>query len=395
MAETLTSLPTRRDNHFDPPPELLRIRDEPVHRLIFPDGHPGWLVIGYSTARKVLADPRFSVRQELRRELISRGSSALPEEPAQPGFFVRMDPPEHTRYRRLLTAHFTVRRMSHLATRVEQITGERLDAMRRSGPPVDLVEEFALPIPSMVICELLGVPYADHEFFQRHSATTVTLDVSREEQAGAMSALREYLAELTAAKRADPGDDLLSTLTRDEGLTDLEIANIALLLLLAGHEATGNMLALGAYALLRNPEQLALLRSDPSLMGGAVEELLRYLSVVHLGTRRVALEDVEVDGTPVRAGETVFVSLPVADRDPGRHTNPDELDITRPARGHLAFGHGVHQCLGQQLARIELRVGYTELLRRFPSLRPAVPPSAVAMRENTATFGVRSLPVTW
>ncbi|SEP53558.1 cytochrome P450 [Amycolatopsis saalfeldensis] len=395
MGEPLASLPTRRDNPFDPPPELLRIRDEPVHRLSFPDGHAGWLVTGYSTARKVLADRRFSVRQELRHELISRGSSPRPEEPAQPGFFARMDPPEHTRYRRLMTAHFTVRRMKHLTTRVEQITRERLDAMRRLGPPVDLVKEFALPIPSTVICELLGVPYADHEFFQGHSSTMVALDISREAFAGAMSALRGYLAELAAAKRAGPTDDMISVLAREEGLTDLEIVNIALLLLVAGHETTANMLTLGTYALLRNPEQLALLRSDPSLVEAAVEELLRYLSVVHLGVRRVALEDVELDGMTVGAGETVVVSLPVADRDPERHPNPDELDLARPVGGHLAFGHGVHQCLGQQLARTELRVGYTELLRKFPSLRMAVSPSAVAMRENTATSGVQSLPVAW
>jgi cytochrome P450 len=395
VGEPLTSLPTKRDNHFDPPADLLRIRDEPVHRLTFPDGDAGWLVTGYAAARTVLADPRFSVRQELRSELISRGTTPQREEPAQPGFFARMDPPEHTRYRRLLTAHFTVRRMNRLTERVGQITNERLDAMERLGPPVDLVEQFALPIPSLVICELLGVPYADHEFFQRHSATMVALDIAPEKVAAAMRALLEHLGALVVAKRAEPADDLLSLLAADDGLTDLEVVNMALLLLVAGHETTANMLALGTYALLRHPEQLALLRSDPSLIDGAVEELLRYLSIVHFGVRRVALEDVELDAVTVNAGDTVVVSLPVADRDPARHADPDTLNLARPAGGHLAFGHGVHQCLGQQLARIELRVGYGELLRRFPSLRPAAPPDDVPMRENTAAFGVRILPVTW
>jgi cytochrome P450 len=243
-----------------------------------------------------------------------------------------------------------------------------------------------------VICDLLGVPYSSHEAFEQQSHDMVDPSLSPEERDAAAGAMYMSLAELVAAKRAHPADDLLSGLLE---LSDDEVVGIGLMLLFAGHETTANMLALGTFALLEHPSQLAALRSSPSLIDGAVEELLRYLSIVQYEVNRAALEDVEVAGQLVRAGESLLVSLPMANRDPSRFASPDELDLTRATGGHLAFGHGVHQCLGQQLARIELRLGFTALLARFPDLRLAVPAAEVPLNAGRGIYGVAELPVTW
>ncbi|MBV8933597.1 MAG: cytochrome P450, partial [Kutzneria sp.] len=364
----------------------------PVHRLSFPDGTEGWLVNGHSVVREVLADARFSARHELRGVPADQRDRV---ERAAPGFFVRMDPPEHTKYRRLLTGQFTVRRMNLLVPRIEEITEECLDAMRRKGPPVDLVGSFAVPIPSLVICELLGVPRADRARFQSHAATAFNLEATGGQVSGALTGINQFLGELVRRKRIEPADDLLSGLLASGELTDGEATAMAFLLLVAGHETTSNMLALGVYALLCHQDQLALLRAEPTRADAAVEELLRYLSIIQFGAMRVALEDVELHGHVVRAGEALVLSLPAANRDPERFTDPDTLDLTRSAAGHLAFGHGVHQCLGQQLARVQMRIGYTMLLRRFPRLRLAIPPEDVPLRHAMATYGVHRLPVTW
>ncbi|HZN19878.1 MAG TPA: cytochrome P450 [Micromonosporaceae bacterium] len=399
MAEAVSTpikLPTARSTIFDPPDELGRLREEqPVTPLAYVDGHVGWLVTSYSAARVVLDDPRFSARQELRHSPIPHPFAEEKPTPAQPGFFIRMDPPEHTRYRRLLTGQFTVRRMRQLEPRIQRFTDERLDAMEQAGPPVDLVQEFALPIPSLVICDLLGVPYADRERFQRDSETVLALNVDKEEIFKAIASIGGYLHQLVQTKRAEPADDMLSGLVQSGELTDEEVTNIAHLLLVAGYETSANMLALGTYALLRHPEQLAALRADPSLIDGAVEELLRYVTITQFGTMRVALEDVELDGQLVKAGETVLVSLPAANRDPAQFPDPDKLDLSRPPTGHLALGHGVHLCIGQELARIEMRIGYRALFDRFPQLRLAAEPEDIPMRHDRGIYGVHKLPVAW
>ncbi|WP_414636050.1 cytochrome P450 [Amycolatopsis sp.] len=391
-------LPTTRRCPFDPPDELGRLRARhPVSRMIYPDGHAGWLVTGHAAVRAVLADLRFSSRQELilhapiPHPLAPRGEPV----PAMPGTLTRVDPPEHTRYRRLLTGQFTVRRMKQLAHHIEEIAEEHLDALEKAGPPGDLVRGYALPIPSLVICELLGVPYADHERFQRDAATLFNLEGKAENMMAALTDLTDYLGELVRRKRAEPADDLLTGLVTSGALTDAELTTIGLTLLVAGHETTANMLALGTFALLEHPDQLAALRAEESLIDNAVEELLRYLSIVHIGPVRVALEDVELEGELIKAGDHVTLNLPAANRDPARFPDPDELDITRPATGHVAFGHGVHQCLGQQLARIEMRVAFPALLRRFPGLRLAVPANEVPARPHAAIYGLDRLPVTW
>jgi cytochrome P450 len=384
------SLLTSRTHPFDPPRELLD-DPSPMRRITFSDGHEGWLVTSYELARAVLADLRFSSAFERRRQLVRRSSvAAMP-----PGFFIGMDPPDHTRLRKLLTGQFTVRRMKALEPRIEQIVGEHLDAMALAGPPVDLVEAYALPIPSLVICELLGVPYADRDRFQRDSHALLALDSTREAATAAMTSLQSYLSDLVERKRAEPGDDLIGGLLAGGELSDDELVGVAILLLVAGHETTANMLGLGTFALLLDPDQAGALRDGRVDVANAVEELLRYLTVIQFGTTRTAVEDVELGGELIRAGEPVGVYLPTANRDKARFTSGNELDLAADAHGHLTFGHGVHQCLGQQLARIEMRVAYPALLRRFPTLRLAVPPEDVPLRTDMSIYGVHRLPVEW
>ncbi|WP_371127195.1 cytochrome P450 [Streptomyces sp. 2112.3] len=389
------TLPTARPAGcpFDPPGELTALRTErPLTRMRFPDGHVGWLATGYSAVRAIHADPRFSSRYELLHYPFEDGyTGELP--PAPVGDLTGLDAPEHTRYRRLLMGKFTVRRMRLLTSRVEEITTEHLDAMERQGPTVDLVEAFAKPLPALMICELLGVPYAGREVFQRHVATVMTRSATMDEVAAAMAALQNILAELVSAKRAQPTDDLLGDLTTTD-LTGEELAGIGSFLLAAGLDTTANMLAHGTFALLSHPHQLAALRADPGLADQAVEELLRYLSIAHTSARS-ALEDVELEGQLIKAGQTVVLSIEAANRDPERFPDPDTLDLHRKATGHLAFGHGIHQCLGQQLARVEMRVALPALLARFPTLRLAVPPEEVPLRHGMNIYGVHRLPVTW
>jgi cytochrome P450 len=394
---TVTTMPTARRPGcpFDPPAQLLDARRHgPISRYTFPDGHQGWLITGYDLTRSVLADPRFSSRKELMRHHPLIDFTGVEVPPAPPGEFLLMDEPQHSRYRKPLVGKFTVRRMRQLTERIEQITTDHLDAMEDTGPPTDLVTAFAKPIPAIVICELLGVPYADRDSFQEQIDSFMNGETSDEDLIAAYTAVQNYLADLVAAKRAHPTDDVLSDLT-DSDLSDEELKGMSLLLLAAGFDTTANMLALGTYALLSHPEQLDALRADPTLADRAVEELLRYLSVAKT-FMRTALEDVELGGHTITAGTAVILSYHTANRDPDRFPDPHTLDIRREAGGHLAFGHGIHQCLGQQLARVEMRVAFPALLSRFPTLRLALPADQVPLRPETADiYGVKSLPVTW
>ncbi|MEU7226210.1 cytochrome P450 [Streptomyces chrestomyceticus] len=400
MSESLHTVPTlptgrRSGCPFAPPAELTEARRHgPISRYTFPGGKPGWLITGYDLVRAVLADQRFSSRKELMRHhpTIDYGDIEVP--PAPPGEFLLMDDPEHRRYRKPLAGKFTVRRMRLLTERVEQVTADCLDAMEKTGPPADLVSAFAKPIPAVMICELLGVPYEDRGSFQEQVESFMSGETTDEELIAAYTAVQNYLAELVAAKRANPTDDVLSELT-DSDLTDEELRGISLILLAAGLDTTANMLALGTFALLQNPAQLAALRAEPALADRAVEELLRYLSVAKTFLR-VPLEDVELGGHTVEAGSPVILSLNTANRDPERFADPHALDLRRQGGGHLAFGHGIHQCLGQQLARVEMGVAFPALVNRFPSLRLAVPAEEVELRPEIADiYGVKRLPVTW
>jgi cytochrome P450 len=297
----------------------------------------------------------------------------------------------------MLTPEFTIRRMKRLEPRIVEIVDQQLDAMENAGPAADLVGSFALTIPSLVICELLGVPYDDRDDFQRRSALQLDLSIPIAERLDLQRQGRAYMQSLVERSRQHPGDDILGMLVREHGseLTDDELIGIASLLLLAGHETTSNMLGLGTLALLRHSDQLAAVRDDPDAVGPAVEELLRWLSIVHSAIPRITTTDVQIAGVPISAGQLVFVSLPSGNRDPGFTDSPEVLDIRRGAPGHLAFGHGVHHCLGAPLARMEMRVAFPALLQRFPTLALAEDFDDVQFRSFHFIYGLKSLAVKW
>jgi cytochrome P450 len=361
--------------------------------MTFPDGHRGWLVTSHELVRAILEDNRFSARFELIHSPLPGAGTKELLPPAPPGMFGGMDLPESTRYRSLLKPKFSRRQMERLSGRIKEIADEHLDAMEEHGPPVDLVEAYALPIPALVICELLGVPYSEREAFQRHAIGVNNNDLPSSEQWAAIVAIQEYLTELVVSKRTKPADDLLSELTETD-LTDEEITNIGVLMLGAGFETTANMLSLSTWALLRNPDQLAALRAEPDLIDKAVEELLRYLTITHTGAR-ATLEDVEIGGHVIKAGECIALSNIAANRDPKKFTDPNTLDLRRQAAGHVAFGHGVHLCMGKDLARVEMRVALPALLNRFPTLRMDIDPDEVPLRLSSDVFGVDRFPVAW
>jgi cytochrome P450 len=386
-------------NGFDPAPELAELREgEGITRIRTAFGMDAWIVTRFADVREVLSDPaRFSNSrlQDVRRP---PGFPPLsPEERSRQiaGNLLAADPPEHTRLRRMLTPEFTVRRMRRLEPRIRDIVDEHLDAMERHGPPADLVAEFALPVPSLVICELLGVPYADRSAFQERSNRQLDLRLPVEDRLRAGRESRSYMAELVARAQSDPGEDMLGMLVREHGddLTTDELIGIASLLLIAGHETTANMLALGTLALLRHPDQLAIVRDEPERVDSAVEELLRWLTIVHTGTAKMATVDTEIAGQPIAAGDLVMCALPTANRDPELRADPDRLDVTRGGVGHVAFGHGIHHCLGAPLARMEMKIGFPALLRRFPGL--AEVPGTAEFRSFNIIYGMRSLQVTW
>jgi cytochrome P450 len=365
---------------FDPAPGLAARRGGgAVQTVELRNGARAFLVLGFEEARAVLADTRFSsdrVRYKdatalQPHEVAELAAAADRGEPLRPadvertdGMFVFMDPPEHTRIRRLLQGQFTVRRMRALTERMRAIADEHIDAMLAAGPDADLVAAYALPLPSQMICELLGVDYADRARFQENTAVGLSSTSSDADRSRALGELYTFLAGLVAHKKENPADDLLSGLVHDTDppLPDNQLVDIALVLLGAGHETTANMLGLGTFALLRDPGQLAFLREHPDRIDDAVEELLRHLSIIQLGVSRVATENLEVGGVTVPAGSTVVVALPEVNRDPRTVEAGDELDLSRRRVPHLAFGHGVHQCIGSQLARVEMQVGFERLV---------------------------------
>ena len=399
QAPELPPLHMRRDA-FNPTPELRKIREtDGVRTATNAFGMTVYLVTRHEDIKDVLSDhERFSNARP--PGFVVPGAPAVPEEEqanARAGNLLGLDPPEHQRLRRMVTGEFTIRRMNRLEPRIVEIVDAQLDAMEKTGPPVDLVASFALPVPSLVICELLGVPYDDRDDFQRRSARQLDLSIPIPERLELVRRGREYMGSLVEGSRQQPGDDILGMLVREHGteLTDNELIGIAGLLLLAGHETTSNMLGLGTLALLRHPDQLAAVRDDPDAIGPAVEELLRWLSIVHSAIPRITTTDVEIAGVPIPAGQLVFVSLPSGNRDPNFIDCPEVLDIGRGAPGHLAFGHGVHHCLGAPLARMEMRIAFPAVLRRFPALALAEDFSDVAFRSFHFIYGLRSLEVTW
>jgi cytochrome P450 len=388
-------VPWARIDKFDPPAVFETLRaDRPLAKMVYPDGHVGWLVSSYELVREVLSDPRFSHSCEIGHFPVTHQGQVLPTHPLIPGMFIHMDPPEHTRYRKLLTGEFTVRRSSRLTSRVEAVAAEQIDVMRAHGAPADLVTNFAKPLVLRVLSEMVGLPYDESDRYLPAVHLLHDAEADPAEAAVAYAQAGAFFDEIIERKRRQPGDDLISALV-NEDLTGEELRNMVTLMLFAGYETTESALAVGVFALLHHTEQLAALRADPTKLDGTIEELLRYLTINQYHTYRTALEDLKLNGEMIKQGDTVTVSLPAANRDPAKFGCPEKFDIDRETSGHVAFGFGVHQCLGQNLARIELRVGLSALLRAFPDLRLAVPADEVPLRLKGSVFAVGNLPVSW
>jgi cytochrome P450 len=393
-AEVLAVPAERGACPFDPPPAYDRAREQdPVAKVKLFDGSTAWMLTRHQDVRTVLQDHRFSA---------DGGKPGFPF--LSPGrrviatvntTFIRMDDPEHARLRRMLTSDFIIKRVEALRPQIRAIAVELLDTMTRGRDRADLVAEFALPLPSLVICLLLGVPYEDHAYFQKCSSTILNGNASEEQIKQAREDLNGYIKGLAESKRDSAGEDIISRLMQREDLSTDEVATMSTLLLVAGHETTANMTSLSMLTLLRDPAQMARLRSEPALISGAVEELLRYLSIVHTGLPRVATEDVEIGGRTIHAGDGVLLMINTANRDAEAFPDADSLDVGRDARRHLAFGFGVHQCLGQPLARAELQIALDVLLGGLPNLRLAVPFEDIPFRHDMLVYGVHALPVAW
>ncbi|MEV6800344.1 cytochrome P450 [Micromonospora rifamycinica] len=379
---------------YDPPPEYARLRaEEPVTRAVMPDGRTVWLVTRHADVQAAMSDPRISVNLRSPGFPAPGAGPALPADMPVPLFRTE----EHDAYRKLLLPHFTVRRIRAMRPQVQQIVDDVLDQMIAAGPPADLVEALALPVPSMVICDLLGAPYTDHEFFQTQAQTALSHTSTPEQVGAALGELRTYLAGLLDERRRKPTDDLLTKLVEAQaqyGSRDPDVVATAQALITAGHETTANMISLGTLVLREHPQTLAELVRAPEGWPAAVEELLRYLSIGDLIAARAATDDVEIGGRTIHAGDGMFLLIGSANRDEAVFEDPEAFDVTRASRHHLALGFGVHQCLGQHLARLELEVVFETLFRRLPELRIT---SSVGELEfkTAAIFGLQSLPVSW
>ncbi|TVS99674.1 cytochrome P450 [Amycolatopsis bartoniae] len=391
--EVLTTLPITRSCPYAPPEEHRRLREEaPISRVTLPSGREAWALTRLEDVRTMLTDPRFSSdRQNPGFPLLVDGQRRVTNFRAS---LISMDPPEHGPARRAVVGEFTVKRMNALRPRIQEIVDEHLDALLAGPKPADLVRALSLPVPSLVICELLGVPYADHDFFQERSGKLLRRTTPPQERAAAVDELRDYLDKLIAQKEQQPGDDLLSRQlekTQDRE----ELVALGFLLLIAGHETTANMISLGTVTLLEHPEALAAIVEDPAKTPSAVEELLRYYTIAEFAVSRVALEDVELGGVLIRKGEGVITLGNMANRDPEVFDNAYDFDVERGARHHVAFGFGAHQCLGQNLARLELQIVFDTLFRRIPTLQLAVPADQLPYKDDANVYGLYELPVTW
>jgi cytochrome P450 len=382
-------------NGLDPIDELgVRRTTDPVSKLELPFGITAWLVTGYPAAKQVLADATsFS-------NAFGNLTSGGTDDEQDPGGLGMTDPPYHTRLRKMLTPEFTMRRLQRLVPRIGAIVDGQLDAIENAGQPADLVDLFAMPIPSLVICELLGVPYADREGFQ--ALSTARFDLGDDSPLDVIGTSLDYLQTLVVKERANPGEGLLGMLIREHGdeISDRELAGLADGLLTGGHETTAASLSLGALALLQSPEYFAALGdADDETVHRAVEELLRYLTVVQVAFPRFSRTEVEIGGQQIPAGALVLVSLSAADRDAllgtGAAPSMDSFSPTRPTTSHLAFGYGIHRCVGAELARIELRIAFPALARRFPTMRPAVPMEELKFRNSSIVYSAETMPVIW
>ncbi|MFQ6396190.1 cytochrome P450 [Nocardia sp. KC 131] len=385
---------------FSPPPELAALQAvKPLSRVRIWDDSTHWLITGHAEQRALLSDPKISADEK--QPGFPHQSPGMAETLDQrPLTIFNSDAPEHSRFRRLMTFPFTLKRVEALRPNIQTITDDLIDQMLAGPNPADLVTALALPLPSLMISRLLGVPYEDHAFFQQHAGVAVDRHATPEQSAESSTAIHSYLAELITDRLDSPGDGWVADLAERVKAGEVTVPEAALMgvvLLIAGHETSANMIALGTLALLQNPDQLTVFGAtdDPKVIANGVEEMLRYLSIAQHGLRRIALADIEIGGETIRAGDGVIVPLPAANFDPEVFAEPDRLDLHRQARRHHAFGFGIHQCVGQQLARLELQVVYGTLYRRIPTLEMATTIDRIDFKEDHFAYGVTELPVTW
>ncbi|MEM7157006.1 MAG: cytochrome P450 [Myxococcota bacterium] len=387
----------RRNTPMLLPPQYAELRRErPVARVSLAyDGQEVWLVTRHREACQVLADPRTFSSDFARPGFPHRMTPDAPP----PGTFIRLDPPDHTRLRNALSVEFKADRIEKLRPLVQRVVDQIIDGILEAGPPTDLIQSVALPMPTMVISELLGVPFEDREFFHARVQVIGQRNKTRERHQEVRSELEDYIAHLVDLRDRDPADDLVSRLlqrSKEHGdITREEAAGIATLLLIAGYETLANMIGLGTATLLRYPEQMEALRRDPSMMNGAIEELLRFQTVIAFGLRRACTRDTRIGDVEIKEGDGVIVVLDSANRDETKFDNPDTVNLMRKAPHHLAFGFGLHACIGQQLARMELSVLWNTMLRRLPGLTLAMDFDELPFRNDTFVYGVNALPVRW
>ncbi len=385
---------------FAPPPQVLeRSATEQLFRVRIWDGSTPWLITGYEAIRSMFADGRASV-DDRKPGYPHWNEGMLATVHRRPRSVFTSDAEEHTRFRRMLSRPFTYKRVEALRPAVQRIADEHIDAILAGPKPADLVEKLALAVPSLVISEMLGVPYQDAEFFQEQANKGMSRYATAEESAQGAGALAKYLANLVRTKMDDPGEDLVSDLAervRNEEISVREAAQLATGVLIAGHETTAGQIGVSIVALLENPDQLALLRDadDPAVIAAAVEELMRYCSIIQTGQRRIADEDIEVGGQVIRAGDGIILDVAPANWDAHQFPSPDKLDLRRDDGPHVGFGYGRHQCVGQQLARMELQIVLPTLFRRIPTLRLAVPIEELPFKDDALAYGLYELPVTW
>jgi cytochrome P450 len=391
----LPVIPAPRAAHcpLHPPTEFADWRNESGLQRAMWNGQQVWSVSRYQDIRAALVDPRLSA--DTLPDLFESSSDG-----EKPVIFARTDDPEHHRLRRMMTSQFTFRRTEAMRPQIQKLVDDYLDAMIDKGPPADIVRDFALPVPSMVIALLLGVPPEDLDLFQRNTSLGLDVKSTDEERAQGFTAMYAYIQELVARKERDPGDDLISRLITDyvtTGQLDYNtVAVNAVIMMLAGHETTANMIGLGTVALLEHRDVFERLgqTDDAAVIANAIEELMRYLSIVHAQVDRIATEDLILGGQQIRTGDRLLMNLPAGNWDPEFVDSPDALDVARNARGHLAFGYGTHQCIGANLARVEMQVAFATLARRLPGLQLAVPPDELRFKEADI-YGMKELPVSW
>lgn len=393
----LPLFPFTRDKQLDPPPEYAQVSGGCPMAVRLWNDQRAWLVGNHADFLSVLTDTRFS--GEFARPDFPCVTEARHAIDKAEKSFVGMDNPRHDQYRRMVMKEFTAKRMLALRPSIEAIADDLLEAMARNGPPSDLVAALAVELPALVMCALFGSPYEDHQYIAKLAAGRHGLTQSPQEAAAAAAELVDYCSKLIARKEAQPADDMISRVIQEwvvpGHLSRGDFADMCSMIARAGHDTTTNMIGLGTLALLRHPEQLARLNAQPELMESAVDELLRYLSPVQFAPRRIALEDAEIHGVPIKEGDGIFAVNAAANRDPHEFASPNTLDISRDASHHVAFGYGIHRCLGQGVARIELQVAFSKLFRRFPDLRLAEAYEEIAFKYDSQIYGLKRLMVAW